>query len=135
MKENRCYFVLKIYHKDVCILIYVQNIWGCHDHMVVRYTSTLSISRYHQYYCQIDQVTLMSRCTWCEFTCGISVVFSEYYCRRFLCHDLTEILLKVALHSHYLSQTIKYFICYFVDESKYFILKTAKQTHSNKKGL
>ena len=68
-----------------------------------------------------------------DVTCGMSVVFSGYYCRRFLCHDVTEILLKVTLHSHYLTQVIKYFICYFVDESKYFILKTAKQTHRNKK--
>jgi hypothetical protein len=48
---------LKIYHKDVCILIYVQNIWECRDHMVVRYTSSLSISTYHQYYYKIDRVT------------------------------------------------------------------------------
>ena len=63
------------------------------DHMVVGFTTTYAISAYHHWCCELE--------SW-SVTCDRLVVFSgssDSPTNKTDCHNITEILLKVALNS------------------------------------
>ena len=72
-----------------------------HDRMVIGCTTIYAIGAYHHWCCEFEYrsgrgvhhyvITFVS-----DFTCGWSLVFST---NRIDCHDIAEILLKVALNT------------------------------------
>ena len=83
---------------------------GCHgrDHMVVGFITTYAITAYHHYHCAfksfswrgiLDTTLCDTVCQWLVagqwFSQGIPVSSTS----KTDCHDITEILLKVALNT------------------------------------
>jgi hypothetical protein len=75
--------------------------WGSHgcDCMVVGFTTTYAISAYHHWCCEFESWSgrgVQHYVLKFDMTCDRSVIFST---NKTDCHDITEILLKVALNT------------------------------------
>ena len=111
----------------------------CHDHMVVEFTTTYAISAYH-HWCW-GRISIRSRCTTlCDKVCQWFATGQWFSpgppvssTNKTDCHDITEILLKVALIttkqtriSKKQSATTTNLVCYaLLDKWKYINLVVA----------
>jgi len=98
------------------------------DRMVVKFTTTYAISAYHHWCCACVRISIRARCTTlCDKVClwlatdrwfflGTPVSSTNKTDR----HDITEILLKVALY------TLNWIICVFNRIKKIFITLTVE---------
>ena len=80
----------------------------CHDGMVVGFTTTCAISTYHLWSCEFKSCSWQGvlNATFCDKVCQwlvaswwFSAVTPVFFTNKAYCHDITEILLKVALNT------------------------------------
>ena len=84
----------------ICLEFLVYEEWRSRcgrDRMVVGFTSAYAISPYHHWCCEFESRSGQGIHHYVIKTCDMSVVFSGS--SDFLHHDITEILLKVALNT------------------------------------
>jgi len=78
----------------------------CHDHMIVGFTTTHAINTYHHWCCEFEsrsgrgvQHYVIKFCQWLAAGRWLSPGPPDSYTNKTDRHDITEILLKVALNT------------------------------------